>query len=87
MEMAWNKPPKRKSSPNWTVSKHLKIRYVQNLNVFFVSEIHATKTPSVIACGWEVFQILLWKDGISKHVCNVCILCTTGQCYDVKSLG
>lgn len=38
-------------------------------------------------CGWEVFQIMLWENGIFKHACNVCSLCTTGQCYDAIGLG
>lgn len=35
-EIIWNKTPKRNSSHNWTVKKHLKISCVWSLNVFLL---------------------------------------------------
>lgn len=70
--MIWNKIPKRNFC--WTVNKHLKTRYVRNLNVFLLVR-HKPPKPSTTACGWEVFQILLWKDDIFKHVCACLFFC------------
>lgn len=56
--------------------------------VVFVSETQSAKTPSGMACGQHGFEIMLWKDGIVKHVCVcVCISHATGQHYDFAGLG
>lgn len=44
--------------------------------LLFVSETQAAKASSVMACGQQVFDIMLWKDGIFKRVCMAvfCVL-------------